>query len=249
MRCFPKLAVWDRDVIRGTARALAGVMLAAAGMLVSPLGASPAGATILTGNLTADDGFYAYLSTRASTAGTPIGSGNSWSTTWNLTPTALLPGNTYYLNIEAYDGGQPGGFIGTFTLSDTDFHFANGSQTLDTEATDWTGVFNAGGTNSPQPWVTPDEGVAVIGGNGASPWGDRSGIDSNADWIWPNDPTSLPDGTACGGCVVDLQAVILPATGAIPEPVTTGILLSSIIGIGVLRHRRFARRRGSKHCA
>jgi hypothetical protein len=82
--------------------------------------------------------------------------------------TALTPGVTNYLHIEAINYGVVGGFIGDFTLSDTGFQFANGSQTLVTETTHWSGIYNDSNSNpnAQQSWVLPTGGVAISG----CPW-------------------------------------------------------------------------------
>ena len=72
--------------------------------------------------------------------------------------------------------GPPSAFIGDFTLSSTNFWFANMTQSLVTNATDWT-VSPTGFNVSPG---TP----ADFGANGVGPWGTRPGISASAHWIW-----------------------------------------------------------------
>src|SRR5687767_7282901 len=101
--------------------------------------ASPAGAQTLSGDLTVDNLFTAYLSTSASSTvgATLLSSGTNWASTYSFGPTALTPGTTYYLLVEAVDQGAPGAFVGDFTLSGSGFQFANGLQTLTTNTTAW----------------------------------------------------------------------------------------------------------------
>lgn len=205
--------------------------------MLSVSAVSVASATTISGNLTADNAFYAYLSTNDAVLGTLIASGNDWPTTFPLSA-ALTPGVTNYLHIEAINYGLWGGFLGQFALSDTGFKFANGTQTLLTETTDWAGIYNDGNSDPSlqQPWVMPTAGTVSFGANGVGPWGTRPGISGSADWIWPNDPASSSDPTyiACQFCTVDLSTPITPT----PEPGTLVIFGSGLIGLaGTVRRK------------
>jgi hypothetical protein len=142
-------------------------------------------ATSISGAVTADNAFFAYISTSNSVRGTLVASGNDWGTTFTIPSFALTPGQTYYLQIEAINYGGPGAIIGDFTLSDAGFQFANGSQHLLTNTANWLASFNDANANPAvqQPWVTPTGGVTSQGANGVGPWGTRSGISGSADWI------------------------------------------------------------------
>ncbi|MFI4934146.1 MAG: hypothetical protein ACHP7N_05980 [Caulobacterales bacterium] len=188
-------------------------------VVVAALGVALAGChqgkpSTLTGKLTADNAFYAYLSTSPTERGELIGSGDAWGTTFDLKPSALAPGATYYLNIEAINYGDQGAAIGEFHLSGDEFHFANGAQTLLTGAAGWTGGYGSpNGTVAPQPWVPATGAVFSQGANGVGPWGKVTGVDPSAQWIWPSDPQSAqgsPQG-ACGTCTVVLSARIVAA--------------------------------------
>jgi hypothetical protein len=201
------------------------------------------GATTLTGNLTADNAFFAYISTSNSTLGTLVASGNDWGTTFSIDPTTLTPGVTYYLHIEAINYGGPGAVLGEFSLSDSDFYFANGSQTLLTDTTDWSGGFNDDNSdpNSSQPWVTPTGAVTSFGENGVGPWGTRPGISGSADWIWPSDPTSYGCGTGGyptnGDCTVDISTTIYSTVSEVPEPSTVSLFMVGGLALLVARQR------------
>ena len=137
----------------------------------------------LSGNLTCDNAFVAYLSTSPSSLGTQISSGNNWGQTYSLTSQTLATGNDYYLHIVATDWGSIEALIGTFNVSGS-FVFANGQQSMSTNPSYWTVANSFGGIV-----ISP----VALGTNGMSPWGFRSGIASNAQWIWRN-PTNTSGG-------------------------------------------------------
>ena len=201
--------------------------------------AGGANADSLSGNLTADNAFYAYVSTDNSVAGTLVAQGNNWPTTFSFSNYVLTPGQTYYLQIEAINYGGPGAFIGQFNLSDTGFQFSNGSQTLLTNTTDWVSIYNNANSdpNAQQPWVTPTEAVVSLGPNGVGPWGSMSGIDPSAQWI----DGSNNGLSTCQFCTVDFSTVITHAS-AVPEPGTCGLLLSAGAAMLLSRLKRFSKR-------
>jgi hypothetical protein len=219
--------------------------LALALALGSALAACNAQATTLSGDLTADNAFFAFVSTNPAVLGTPVANsgGGTWTSTFNFS-TSLAPGQIYYLQIEAINEGSSGMFVGDFTLSNTDFEFSNGSQYLLTDTTHWSGVFN--NTNSafaPQPWVQPTGGVQYYDANGhvpaTNPWGPRGGIDLSALFIWPNDGQSNDGCFNLGGfCTVDLMTEILPLTSATPLPATLPLLATGLGVIGFIAKRR-----------
>jgi hypothetical protein len=136
-------------------------------------------ASILSANMTVDNQFTAFISTNDSVAGTLIGSGTNWTATSSFN-TALTPGVTNYLHIFAEDVGGIAGFLGQFSLNDTDFSFPNGTQSQLTNTVDWKGSLSGFG-------VSYEASLPNLGNNGVGPWGNRSGIASTANWIWVGD--------------------------------------------------------------
>jgi hypothetical protein len=198
-------------------------LIAAAATLIS---GGPASADLLTGNLTADNEFYAYISTSASTLGTLIGQGSDWTQTYSLDATSLGPG-VYYLNFEVHNDSGPGAFIGDFFI---------GTQEILTSTSGWLGIYNDS-SGGQQPWVTPTFSVVSDGANGVGPWGTRSGISTSAEWIWPSDSNSGGN-SACQYCTVDFQLKIV-VPGAVPEPGSLALLGSALVAAaGAVRRRR-----------
>lgn len=234
-------------------RLLAGTVVASLAVLATPLTIEAAQATTLTGALTANDAFQVYLSTSPSTLGTLLTSGANWGQAYTFSNAALTTGETYYLNIETANLGGAAGFIGSFSLSGTDFHFANNSQQLDTGVRYWTGGFNAATSNLPRTWTRPTGRVVSVGRNGVAPWYSVSGVPSTADWIWPSDRRSSPRtrtrprGTTrsqCTYCVVDFQTEIIPVAGlsvasqsTVPEPTSIAVFAVALAGLAAARRR------------
>jgi hypothetical protein len=186
--------------------------------LTAPACSLKTGAT-LTGQVSADNAVYVYLSDDPSKLGKLIASGDNWRTTLDLKPTKLAGGRTYYLHVEAINYGDQGALIGAFHLSGAAFHFANGARTLITDTAGWSGGFNDGNADvKPQPWVAPAGPVFSQGANGVGTWGVVAGVPATAQWIWPSDHQSAPDGPtgACGSCTVDFSATLSPTQAAAP---------------------------------
>jgi len=198
-----------------------------------------ANASSLSGALTADNAFYAYISTDNTVLGTLVAQGNDWGTTSTFSNFILTPGQTYYLQVEAINYGGPGALIGQFNLSGTGLQFANGSQAILTDTTNWLAIYNNANSNpnAQQPWVTPTGSVYSVGTNGVGPWGTRSGIDGNADWI---DATILGL-SDCQNCTVDFSTPITSSSSAAPEPGTLGLLGGALTGFLTLVRRRVMR--------
>ena len=199
--------------------------------------------SILSGSFTADNYIFVYLSTSASQRGTLIGSGNNWQSTFYVNPTALNPGTTYYLNVEAINGDSgsysAGGFIGDFTLSGGST-FTNGQTELLTSTTGWLAGYNdSNSSDIAQSWVQPTGAAVAEGQNGVSPWGTVSNISSSAFWIWANDLRSgngSAPGYQCAACTVDFQTSF--TTAAVAEPASAAALIAGLVGLGFVRRRR-----------
>ena len=208
--------------------------LAAAVLAITTAASGALHATVLTGSLTADNQFSAYISTSDSVLGTLIASGNNWQTTSSLAPTTLSSG-THYLHIvadnffgPAVPGSNPDAFIGQFTLSDAGFKFANGTQTLLTDISNWrasdmppSSSWSLGPAGTPISYGT-NSGSNIWSNNGG---GARPGIDGNALWIW-----SSPDRTG--------EAFFSTTISAVPEPATWAMMMLGFLGVGFVAYRR-----------
>jgi len=189
--------------------------------------ALPVGAATLSGSLTADNSFTAYISANDTTAGTLISSGNNWSFTYSFSGVALTPGTTYFLHIIATDAGQPFGFAGNFALTGSGFTFANGSTSAFSTTLANAGFWRGGSLPSADAgdWVQPTGTVTSYSG----PNGDFPG----QSWIWA---------TGFGGSQsVALSTTITADQTAIPEPLSAALLGAGLLGLGMVRCRRAGR--------
>jgi hypothetical protein len=194
--------------------------------------------TVLSGTTTADNAFFAFVSTNPAVLGTSIGSGNNWPSSFAVSSSTLGPG-TYYLQIEAINYGGPAGFSGVFNLNGNGV-FGNGTQTLTTDPSDlayWLGGYNSANSSvAVQPWVVP---VGSVLQATSYPWGNVAGT---PNWIWPSDSSSSPGGASgpCDSCTVDFMAQFsVPGLqGGVPEPATWAMMLLGFCGIAFQMRRR-----------
>jgi MSHA biogenesis protein MshQ len=187
-------------------------------------------ATTLTGNLTADDYFEAYISTNDSIQGTLIGQGFpdlgtdnfGWKFMFSIDPTTITnPPSTWFLHVKAWDGfGVIAGFRGDLKLSDTGFKFNNGTQSLLTNTTDWkVSAIGFDGVYAATPTVV------VPHPSWPAPIADQS-------WIWTN-----------GGASTDTPRYFSTKITAVPEASTligfgSALIMAGPGMIGWLKRRR-----------
>lgn len=177
-----------------------------------------ASASVITGNLTVDNAYSVYLSTDDSTQGTLIISDDNWYSTESFTAN-LTAGTDYFLHITGTDVGGVAGFLGDFSLDTSDHVFSNGLAQLVTNAIDWN-VSKTGWTG----YLTASD----YGSNGVSPWGNRSTIDADAEWIWSanND--------------LDNTVYFSTAITSVPAPSTMIIFGLALIGLTSRRFKKQA---------
>lgn len=170
--------------------------------------ASVSQATDLTANMTVDDAFEMYVSTSDCDIGKLVCSSKSWYT---ATPCAitLTPDVPNYIHVVGRDVYTViAGFLGDFKLSDDDFAFSNGTQSLLTNTTDWQvyidGFCGTSGTITSQ------------GVNGSAPWGGPiQSIDPAALWIWTGNGYDMKDPRYFSTMVIPGKTVTVPLTGII----------------------------------
>lgn len=183
------------------------------------VGGTAGHATSITANITTDDAFDLYVSTNDSVAGTYVGSGAGWNTTftYNFNLTSNV---TNYIHVYGYDIGQYiASFIGDFNLSDTSFKFANGSQYLVTDTANWQ-VYSGGFGGTPGV-------VTSQGANGVGPWFPLPSIGSNAEWIWTHN-----------GAWTDSPRYFSTAVNpVVPVPSTALLLGPALVALGLWRRK------------
>lgn len=191
----------------------------AAAVLAAPW----ASATDLTATMRVDDTYTIYLSTDPHLAGAAFGTGTDFTATSSWS-TALAAGQDYYLHITAKNLGSISGLLGEFKLDDTGFAFANGTQRLVTNTTNWD-VSNFLLNQYP---VRP---TAATSSQIATYWGDTPGVASDAQWIWSGNRFDV-DRTAY------FSTKISSIAPAVPEPGSLAMLGFGLAGVVVAARRR-----------
>jgi hypothetical protein len=178
--------------------------------------------TYLKADMTVDNGYSMYLSTDDSTLGTLVGKDTDWYKAESY-QFSLEPGVTNYLHVKADDWGVISGFLGGYQLSNSDFHFANGTQALTTNTTDW----NVSRTGFGSNYETPTS----AGNNGVGPWGTFSMIPSNAAWIWTNHGNDINTTRYFSTPIFSNSSI-----AEVPEPMTISFL--ALAGMTAWSRRR-----------
>jgi MSHA biogenesis protein MshQ len=197
-------------------------------LLAVALTASVANADILSGAATTDNVFNLYLSTSLTTQGTLIDSGSDWGTSYSFSGVSLTAGTTYYLQFEGINEGGPASIIGTFNLSDSSFDFSNGSQSLNTDTTDWSYSYTGWDQG---PLQTPVN--YGLNSDSVGPWNvDFGSMSPNAEWVW--DPNfSYTDAP------LYFETTITPLASPVPEPGSMMLLGSGFLALtGMVAQRR-----------
>lgn len=221
---FAHINLWIRTMTRSyqTQNVLASISIKTRQCLAASLfalTAASASATMLTSNISMDNGFVAYIATSDNLQGTSFSSGNNWGNTFSDS-VALVAGTDYFLHVYGYDQGGIAAFLGQFSLSGFDHQFSNGQTTLLTNASDWKA--NATG------FADPFSAVTTVGQNGDGPWGTRPNIGA-ATWIWSGDPYTNDNSY--------FSTTILAASASVPEPESYALTLAALGGL-VLSSRR-----------
>jgi len=174
----------------------------------------------LDATVNADNAFTAYISDSDSSLGTEFLTGDNWQVTYHGTFNFTQAG-TFYLHVVATDFGAPAMFVGAFGLTNgTDSAtFVNGTQSLYTNATDWTAHVNS--------LAGASVGIADLGAVGSGQVWDgfvKPNISTEAHYLWH---------TSTAG---ERTMVFTTVITVVPAPSTMGLAGLGMLAMG--RRRR-----------
>lgn len=187
-------------------------------------------ATTLTSKLNVDNYFTFYISLDDHTLGAYVGEGNNWQVTSSYS-SVLTPGVTNYLHVVVGNQGGPGGFLGAFSLSDTNFAFANGTQSLGTNSTNWVYRWGSFAGSDNTPFSQASVGYGPWGGN----FNTANYTGTSAQWLWNYNSTGSSDYNVLYFSTA-IQSTVIPEP--VPEPSTLALLAVAVLGFAWRRTRR-----------
>ncbi len=134
-------------------------------------------ATSLTATVWADEAYEVYLSHSDRVAGTLFLQGAGGKEGPQTGSVELADAELQYLHVLVNDDlADPSALIGSFSTSDIGFVFPNLFQSISTDSTYWKA--------SLQTWESNLEFLTETGVNGADPFGQKAGIDPDANFLW-----------------------------------------------------------------
>jgi len=188
-------------------------------------GGAEASLATLSGLLTADNTFAAYISSSDLVAGDLLcanGTPWAWTSPTSFSHEITEPG-TYYLHVMAHDvdGGAAAMLLGQFALDSAAGSFSNGAQALVTDTLHWQLSREGFGISPEQPisfgFNAPSSGWWQISGGGIG------SISGQAQYIWASGLS--------GDVYFSTTITVVPAPAALP-------LLGILGGMTTRRHRK-----------